>query len=86
MTDQAGLAPSVTENGVSSLVLSLDHGTGLVYTLTDISGHVLLYNSIQLAGGQHTLPVDISRFPGGVYFIHLVGNDGFNKTLTLIRK
>ncbi len=60
MTDQAGLAPSVTENGVSSLVLSLDHGTGLVYSLTDISGHVLLYNSIQLTGGQHTPPPWIS--------------------------
>lgn len=86
ITDQATLAPSVIGPGASSLLLSLDHDAGLVYTLTDISGHVLMSNDIRLAGGQHSLPLDLSRYPAGVYFIHVSGSDGFTKTLTLLRK
>jgi hypothetical protein len=86
ITDQAGLVPTVSENGASSLVVSFDHGTSLMYTMADISGHILLHNSIQLAGGQHTLPLDLSHLSAGVYFVHVTGGDGFNKTLTLIKK
>ncbi len=84
--DQAGLAPSVTENGTTSLLLSLDHSADIVYTLTNISGNILVNNEVRLAGGQHTLPLDLSRYPAGVYFVHVTGTDGFVTTLTLIRK
>lgn len=84
--DQAGLAPSVTENGAANLLLSLDHSAGIAYTLTNISGSILMNNDVRLAGGRHTLPLDLSRYPAGVYFVHVSGTDGFVKTLTLIRK
>jgi hypothetical protein len=86
MNDQAGLAPSVTTNGISNLLLSLDHAAELSYTLSDLSGKVLTCTSVKLAGGSHTLPLDVSRLSAGVYFVHITGTDGFNKTLTLIKK
>jgi hypothetical protein len=86
MSDQAALAPSVTENGATSLLLSLDHTVELTYGLTNISGNILLSNELRLAGGRHTLPLDLSRYPAGIYFVHVAGSDGFIKTLTLIRK
>ena len=86
MSDQAGLAPSVSENGAASLLLSFDHGVDIKYSLINISGNILLSNDIRLADGQHTLPLDLSRYPAGVYFVHVTGSDGFIKTLTLIRK
>lgn len=86
MTDQAGLAPSVTTSGTSNMLLSLDHEAEMQYAIADIAGHVLSHYSIQLAGGPHTVPLDLSHLPAGVYFLHITGNDGFDKTLTLIKK
>jgi hypothetical protein len=86
MSDQAALAPSVTENGAASLLLSLDHSANIVYTLTNIPGNILMNNAVRLPGGQHTLPLDLSRYPAGVYFVHITGSDGYIRTLTVIRK
>ena len=86
MTDRAELAPSVTESGSSSLLLSLGQASDILYIITDISGHVVARNSIRLAGGPHTLPLDLGHLAGGVYFVRVTGSDGFNKVLTLVKK
>ncbi|MES1249782.1 MAG: T9SS type A sorting domain-containing protein, partial [Chitinophaga rupis] len=84
--DRAALAPSVTERSSTSLLLSLNQASDVLYTLSDISGHIMTHYAVRLAGGDHNLPLDISRLPAGVYFVRVTGSDGLNKTLTLIRR
>lgn len=84
--DRAALAPSVTERSYTSLLLSLNQSSDVLYTLSDISGHIMTHYAVRLAGGDHNLPLDISRLPAGVYFVRVTGSDGLNKTLTLIRR
>ena len=86
MADRAELAPSVTENAATNLLLSLSHESDILYMLTDISGRTVSRNSIHLANGAHTLPLDISHLPGGVYFVRITSSQGFSKVLTLVKK
>jgi len=86
MADRANLAPSVTEHSSVNLLLSLSRESGIVCVLTDITGHTLQRNGFRLGAGNHSLPLDISRLPGGVYFVRVTGDQGFNKVLTLTKK
>lgn len=84
--NRAALAPSVTERSSTSLLLSLSRASDVLYTMSDISGHMVSRYAVRLAGGDHDLPLDISRLPPGVYFVRVTGSGGLNKTLTLIRR
>jgi hypothetical protein len=84
--DQAALAPSVTEQSTTSLLLSLNKASDILYTLSDISGRMVSRTAIRLAGGDHNLPLDISHLRSGIYFIRVTGSNGLNKTLTLVKR
>jgi len=84
--NQASLAPSITEQGVTNLLLSLDRGSDIAYIVMDVSGRVIVRNAIHLAGGYHSIPIDISHMPAGVFFVRLTDGLGFNKVLTLVKK
>jgi len=85
--NMAKLAPSViTEQGVANLLLSLGKESNIVYLVTDISGRVIVRNALHLVGGQHSLPVDISRMPSGIFFVRVTDGQGFNKVMTLVKK
>ncbi|MDO6429442.1 hypothetical protein Q4E93_02505 [Flavitalea sp. BT771] len=86
LVNQADLAPSITGQGITSLRLTLGKGSDIAYMVTDISGHVILRNAVHLVKGSHSLPVDISRMPGGVFFVRVTDGKGFNKVLTLVKK
>ncbi len=86
MTSLADLAPSITEQGVTNLLLSLGKESNIVYLVTDISGRVIVKNALHLVRGQHSLPVDISRMPAGVFFVRVTDGQGFNKVMTLVKK
>jgi len=84
--DQAALAPSVTERPTTSLLLSLNKASEILYTLSDISGRTVSRTTLRLAGGSHNLPLDISGLRSGIYFIRVTGSNGLNKTLTLVKR
>ena len=86
MTSFANLAPSITDRGVTNLLLSLGKESNIVYLVTDISGRVIARNILHLVKGQHSLPVDISRMPAGIFFVRVTDGQGFNKVMTLIKK
>jgi hypothetical protein len=86
MVSLANLAPSVTDQSTTSLLLSLGKESNIAYFLTDISGHIMVRNAVHLVKGQHSLTVDISRLPAGMFFIHVTDGQGFNKVLTLVKK
>lgn len=86
MASKASLAPSVTEQSVASLLLSLGKESDIAYVVTDITGHVMARNAVHLVRGQHSIPVDLSRMQPGVFFVRVTDGQGFNKVLTLVRK
>jgi hypothetical protein len=86
MAGKAGLAPSITEQSVTNLLLSLDKESDITYTLTDIGGHVIARIAVHLGRGQHAIPVDISRLQPGVFFVRVTDGAGLNKVLTLVKK
>jgi hypothetical protein len=86
MANQANLAPSITQQGVTNLLLSLGKGSDIAYVVMDISGRVIVRNALHLAGGQHSIPIDISHMPSGVFFVRLTDGQGFNKVLTLVKR
>ena len=87
-TDQAALAPSVVDGTATSLLLSLKDASGVLYTLSDISGHTLDRRTIQLQAGVQRLPLDVSHLHTGVYYVRVTGSNGngLDKTLTLVKK
>lgn len=86
MVSQASLAPSITEQNVTSLLLSLGRESNITYIVTDISGHVVVRNALHLVMGQHSIPVDISQLHPGVYFVRVTDGQGFSRALTLVKK
>jgi len=86
MANLAKLAPSVTDQSTTNLLLSLGKESNIAYFLSDIAGHIMVRNAVHLVKGQHSLTVDVSRIPPGMFFIHVTDGQGFNKVLTLIKK
>jgi len=86
MTSFANLAPSITEQGVTNLLLSLSKESDIGVLVTDISGRVIARNALHLVKGQHSLPVDVSRMPPGIFFVRVTDGQGFNKVMTLVKK
>jgi hypothetical protein len=85
-TDLAALAPSVVEGSATSLLLLLRTQGELVYTVTDVSGHIVANHSARLMAGFQRVPLDVGRLRPGIYFVRITGTEGLNKTLTLVRK
>jgi len=86
ITDRVTLAPSVAERSTTNLLLWLNKASDVLCTLSDISGHTVSRYTVRLAGGNHTLPLDISRLPSGIYFVRITGSGGLNRTLSLVRR
>ena len=86
MVSQASLAPSITEQSVTSLLLSLGKGSDIAIMVTDIAGHIVVRNAIHLVRGQHAIPIDISHLQPGVFFVRVTDGQGFIRALTLVKK
>jgi len=86
MVSQVRLAPSITEQPITSLLLSLGRESNITYIVADISGHVVVRNVLHLVMGQHSIPVDISQMHPGVYFVRVTDGQGFSRALTLVKK
>jgi len=86
MVSKASLAPSVTGQSVTSLLLSLGKESDIAYVVSDMAGHIIARNAVHLVSGRHVIPVDISRMQPGVFFVRVTDGREFNKVLTLVKK
>ena len=84
--DRIVLAPSVTEQSTTRLLVSLGHPSDLSWIMTDVSGHTVSRNAVRLTSGEHYLPLDLGSLTTGIYFIKVTGTGGIDRTLTLIKK
>jgi hypothetical protein len=86
LSESARLAPSVVYGSSAKVLLTLGKAADVMYNVSDISGHILSRNAIRLMIGEHSIPLDLSRCPAGIYFVHITDSEGGNKTLTLLKK
>ena len=80
-----GLYPNpVAEN--ATLSFNLAHSSNLSLFITDISGKrvATIADANEYAVGVHTIRVNTSNLPSGVYFLHVAGTDG-NSTIQFIK-
>lgn len=58
----------------------------IVIQITDAVGRVISQQKISLTAGEQHLPIDLSTFDTGVYFIKVQSTGGFTKTEKIVKK
>ena len=82
-TGQASLRPSVAEQGSTTLYIGSPQAATLNVAIVDASGHILSGRSVTISQGDNYIPLDLSGFPKGAYYVYITGEGGFRKTLPL---
>ena len=78
------LAPNPTSD-LSTLTVDLERAGEYTLSVYNVVGRVLQQDLVNLTGGRHALPVDVSELRRGVYLVKLEGN-GAHLSARLMRR
>lgn len=77
-----GLRPSLATGATTTLYIGAAQPAHVDLVLTDLSGHILLYRSLFVSQGDNYWPINITRFPAGLYYLHVKGSS-IDQVLTM---
>lgn len=77
------LRPSVAEQGSTTLYIGSPQTTSVTLAIVDASGRMLFKKSVVVSQGDNYVPLDISNFVRGVYYVYITGENRRRKILLL---
>jgi parallel beta-helix repeat protein len=80
---QLSLRPTVAEQGTTTLYIGSPQAASLNLVIVDASGRVLSRRFLSVNRGDNYIPLDVSGFPRGLYYVNITGQGGLRKTLPL---
>lgn len=78
------LRPSFVTGGSTNLYVSMGQRGEVMVTVSDIMGRVQWSGALRLEKGENRMPLDVSRFGKGLYFVKVSGA-GVSQTLSLVK-
>jgi hypothetical protein len=82
-TGKLSLRPSVAGQGSTTLYIRAPQPTMVSLIIIDASGRVLSGRSVIVNQGDNYVPLDISGFARGAYYVYITGEGGFRTALSL---
>jgi hypothetical protein len=80
-TPVANLRPSVTSQPQLTVYINMPSKGRLGLLITDVVGRLLVRQTLNADKGDNLFTVNIASLKAGVYYVQLLGSDGWRKTL-----
>jgi hypothetical protein len=84
-TGRLSLRPSVIDHGSTVLFLESSSKTDMEISITDAAGRLCRRQTASVNPGDNELPLDISSFAGGLYYVNVRLKNGFHQVVELVK-
>lgn len=85
VTGRVSLRPSVIDHGSTVLFLESSSQTDMDLRITDAAGRLCRRQTISINQGDNKLPLDMSFFAGGLYYVNVRLKNGFHQAVELVK-